>query len=333
MARAALMLTLLALSLTAGCLDDTDSLGGSGSLDGIPPGQAPTGEGAGSPAEHGNHERTESDVTISRQGSDYLAKKTITLSNDFGGAPNADVKLTTRAGGVTAEAWDDGGYEVVATLQGRGATEQEARANLAQLKVVHSDRLGAGRLTLDTQVQFPAEANRHSGSLVAHLPASPAYRITGTTNAGGVDVSGLGGPSVTLDSDAGGVSVAGAFNTATLTTAAGGVELNGVFNVVKASASAGGVSGRISPSASGTLDLESSAGGIDLMLGSDDGQAYDVEADVSAGSIRIALGDTDAIGTQSNNHKHVRSAGFEDAPIQVTVTVQTAAGGIDVGGY
>lgn len=329
-ARSALLAAFLVASLGAGCLDDNDSLGGS-SLGDIPEGRAPTGEGAGTPADHGNHQRAESDVTITRQGDQYVATRTITLTNDFGGAANAVLKLTTKVGGVTAKAWDSGGYEIKATLQGRGDTEQEARTRLSTLNVIHSDRLGAGTLTLDAQVKFPTTTQGLSGSLVARVPESPAYRITGTTNTGGASVAGLGGPSVTLEADTGGVEVSGAFNTANLNTDTGGVALDGVFNVVQATTSTGGVSARITPSANeATIDLEADTGGVDLALGMGDGQGYDIDAAVDTGGISISVGATDPVGAQTSRHKHVRTSGYEDASIKVTVMLKTDTGGVDV---
>lgn len=328
--RTALLLALFATATLSGCLDD-DSSGGGAALDSIPSGSAPTGEGAGTPASHGNHDRSESAVTVSRNSNgDYIAKKTVTLTNDFGGAANADVELTTRTGGVQFKAGEGGGYEIVASLEARAATEQLARQNLALLKVVHSDRLGAGRLSLDTEVQFPNNVNNLVGGLVAKLPASPSYRLTGLTNTGGAQASGLGGSLVSLSTDTGGVDVAGAFNTATLQADTGGIRINGVYNVVKATTDTGGINARIESSQTGSITLDSDTGGIDLRLLGPAGVGYDVQAEADTGGVSIAIGPTTDVGTQSRDHKHVRSAGFDEASIQVTVVATTSTGGVSV---
>lgn len=327
--RSTVLLAVMGLALLAGCLDD-DSTQSAGSFDGISAGQAPTGSGAGSSSTHGARTTTESPVTISRQGSDYIAKKTFTYDNDFGGAANADVKLKTVSGGVEFADWNSGGYQIVASLQARASSEQAARDNLARLKVVQSDRLSGDRLTIDAEVQFPAGVNQLSGSLLARLPASPAYRLTGTTISGGAAAHGLGGPSISLTTTSGGVSAVGAFNTANLQTSSGGIALDGTFNLVKAETTSGGIEGRVRSTASGSLTLATTSGGVSLRLLGASTNGYDVTGDASSGGVSLSIGQSEPVGSQSPNHKHVRTVGYAEAPIRVVVDASTGSGGVSV---
>ncbi|MCA1811191.1 MAG: hypothetical protein LC623_04160, partial [Halobacteriales archaeon] len=128
-------------------------------------GQAPAGPGAGSAAAHGPAQRTESPVTVTLGPDGYVAAKDVTVRNDFGGAGAARLTLATLNGAIKAAAWGQGGYQLAAHLEGRGRTEQEARAALNTLTVLNQDTLTASRLDIGLQVRF--------GDPPAPLPVQP----------------------------------------------------------------------------------------------------------------------------------------------------------------
>jgi hypothetical protein len=333
MAPRALLALFLVTSLAAGCVEpDADLVGaggdsGSGDApDSIPSGDAPAGDNAGTSSAHGVAERTETGITVEKQGTNsYVARKTVTLRNDFGGASAADVTLTTAVGGIDADDWSDGGYRVVVHLATNGQTEQEARARMAQMKVAHTDTLSSGRLTLKTAVTGPG-----GGGIDADLPPEPSYRLTMSADTGGVSTSGLGGSVLTLDADTGGIQAFGSFNTVTLTTDTGGIEVEGVINSLRATVGTGGFSGAIEASATGTYTIDVDTGGIDLTLAGGSQHGYDVTADADTGGVSLDLPGSTAVGTQSSSHKHERTDGFTSKGIQTTVSASTGTGGVDV---
>lgn len=322
---------LLASLVGAGCIGEG---GGSAVVpDGIPAGEAPTGANAGDSASHGQPQRADSAVTVTRDGSQYVAQQVVTVTNDFGGAALADVALETVNGGVTAKSWTQGGYESKVTLQGRAPTEQQARDALAKMTVVHDDRLASDRLTLSTEVRFPSSFGSNvngQASIVLSVPPQPSYRLTLDSVNGGVGSAGLGGSSVSAHTTNGGVDVSGAFNSLTAGTTSGSIDLEGRANSVRAVTDNGAIDVRLEPTASGSYALETINGAIEATLVGPG--AFDVEAGAVNGAVSVDLDGGEDVGSQSRTHKHVRSAGYDAAPIRLEVSAETVNGSIDVEG-
>lgn len=318
------LVSLVAFAALSGCAGT-----GADVPDGIPAGSVPTGPNAGSSGPHGTPTRDESGVTVKQDGSMYTATKTVTFANDFGGAAQADVSLSTQNGGLSARPWSEGGYKDLATLQGRGPTEQAARDALGKLSVTHDDKVASGRLTLQTQGHFPSSfPNQESGSINIALstPAQPAYRITAGSTNGGITVDGLGGPSIAAHTTNGGIEEAGAFNTVSATSTNGGIELSGIANSVTAHTDNGGLVADLKATSSGSYTFGTTNGGIDLTLGGK--AAYDATADTVNGGLSMHGGS--AVGSQTRTHKHVQSDGYDSAAVKVVVKASTTNGGIDV---
>ena len=317
-----LVVLALAATLLAGCLADNDP-----ALGGIPEGSQPTGQGAGSPSDHGTPDRTEGSVQVTQENGRWVARKTITYTNDFGGAAKADVKLSTDAGGVSARPWTSGGYKVAIGLQSRADTESAARAGLSKFDVSHSDHLGGGTLELSTRVDIPSPNNGLTASITANVPKQPSYTLDLEAGSGGAVATGLSGPSVVADTGSGGISIDGAFGLMRAHTGSGGVELVGTANEVDAETGSGGVAARLGAGASGTWTFEAGSGGVEVDLDRSAGDAFDVEAEIGSGGLSVQLSDGEPVGSQTSTHKHVRSTGFSDAGIQVHVVASTGSGG------
>jgi putative adhesin len=324
----ALLAAVLVGALLSGCAETAAPI-----PEGITAGEAPDGPNAGTAASHGQPSRAESGVTVSRDGSQYVAKQTVTITNDFGGAAASDAKLETVNGGVTAKAWSGGGYESLVTLTGRAPTEQGARDALAKMSVTHTDKLASGRLSLDTEVHFPSSFGNQasgSGSIVLSAPAEPAYRITAESINGGATVTGLGGSSVSAHTTNGGIEVSGAFNTIDAGASNGGIELRGKANSVKADNDNGGIEADLEPTASGSYTFKTTNGGMEVSLHGPAG--FDVSGDCVNGGISIDLDGGKDVGTQSRTHKHVQSGNYGTASIKVSVEASTVNGDIDISG-
>jgi hypothetical protein len=327
----ALAVVALLASLLSGCLADDPS------LDGIPEGRPASGVNAGTPSTHGTPERVESAVSVQSPGllggNQYVASKTITITNDFGGARQATVSLSTGAGGVTTSAWGEGGYKLVALLQARASTEAEARRQLEAMALVHTDRLSGSTLELASSVRTPSNPPQgvsHSGTLTQSLPREPAYRISLDAGSGGATSQGLGGPSITADTGSGGIRIDGSFARLVADAGSGGIDLQGTANQVEVDTGSGGVSARLCPGASGTWSFDTGSGGIDLTIVRGAGDAFDVEASAGSGNVDIRLSDGQAVGTQRSNHGHVRSNGYANAAVQVGVQASAGSGSITI---
>jgi hypothetical protein len=319
-------LALLLIAFLSGCVVEGDGAGD------IPAGAVPDGEDAGTAAPHATADKDDGGVSVERSSGRYTARQVLTYSNDFGGASRATVTLGTGAGGVTARAWDQGGYKTVVVLQATADTDEEARVAIGRLTVQHSDRVASGTLTLTTRVLFPTywDDVSYSGIITANLPEEPAYMLALDTGSGGATATGLGGPSVVADTGSGGVHIDGAFGRMEADTGSGGVELTGTANSVVADTGSGGVVARLRPTASGTWSFDTGSGGIDVTVLRSSGVGCDVLASNGSGSIDIELDGGTAVGEQDDDEQHVRTSGFADADVQTKIVADAGSGDIDV---
>lgn len=327
-------LALLVALLLPGCLVQEVV-----SQEGIPEGAAAAGPNAGSRSEHGEPKRSESAVSVEREGllgttGSYVASKTITVTNDFGGASRADVDLSTGAGGVTARGWSEGGYKVVVLLEARADSEAAARSWLAKLSFAHSDDLEGDELGLSSIVRFPDGPTNGvslSGQVTASLPEEPSYDLELDAGSGGATTAGLSGPSVDADTGSGGVSIDGRFARMTADTGSGGIELAGTANSVDADTGSGGVSARLATGAGGAWTFSAGSGGIDVDVVRN-GAGLEVMADAGSGDVDVDMVDGQDVSERTDHHAHVRSSGYADADVRISLRASTGSGGINVDG-
>jgi hypothetical protein len=333
----ALLSVSLLTALLSGCL--ADSAGSVADADPTAAG-APKGAEAGSAATHGQAKRADGPISVEPEGSQFVAKRTVTVANDFGGAAASKVSLDSFNGAVSVQASRDGGYQFKADLYGRGATEDQARQALDRLTLDASDDLAAGILTLSfalksaplasggplpLPVTLGASSN-NGGSFALVVPPQPSHDLTVDSSNGRLTVDGLHGPSLKASTSNGGVTVGGAFGTLDADTSNGGINLAGTFNDVQADSSNGGIDADLRFTRGGKVDLSTSNGGIDVRVPAS-GAAYDVTGDTSNGDVEIRLGGSHI---DSDDHATYRSPGWETASVQVTIGLSSSNAGITV---
>lgn len=259
-----------------------------------------------------NAEIDESATSVST-GSDgkWHAKKTVTITNDFGGASSCGLSLATCNGGIDISSGSASGYTMTASLEGIGGTREEAVRNLNEMDWDHSDSLSAGKLSLDLSITS-ADWQDKCAIITASVPKSAEYSIESITTNGGIECTGLHGTSFIAETTNGGVACSGNFDNLDIGTTNSGI------SVQAASA------------ASGTYNLETTNGGITLSLKNTDDYGYDLSADTTNGKVSMDLPGTEPVGEQSDESKHVRTEGYESKKIKVTVAAETTNSNIGV---
>ncbi|HEX2066303.1 MAG TPA: DUF4097 family beta strand repeat-containing protein [Candidatus Thermoplasmatota archaeon] len=309
-------------------------------------GQVPDGPGAGTAAGHGAPQRTEGPVTVTLGPDGYVAAQDVEVRNDFGGAADANVRLATRNGAITVAAGAEGGYRLAAHLEGRGKTEQEARAALATLTVLNQDDLAGGVLAIGMQVRFddppsPAPAPlpvtaclaacgdggalQRSASIVATLPAAPALDLEADATNGGLGVEGLHGPRLRLDTTNGAINVQGAWDKADLDSTNGGIHLDALVNDLAASTTNGGIEGTLRSQRTCSQSLSTTNGGVSLTV-KDGGHGYKVKGSTTNGHVAIAVAGAHASGKDVQ----AETPGFHGEAIQVTLSARSTNGNVRV---
>ena len=329
-----LVVCLLLACLAAGCISDGSPSSPSGSPEAAAP---PQGSQAGSPSSHGSPDRDDGSVDAGPEGGQYVARRTVTIDNDFGGAARSEILLSSFNGGVSVVPSPDGGYHLVAELYGRGTTEDDARQALDLLTLTNEDDLGQGTLRLSfvlasgtpDPVPLPIGLPRslgNGGTFRLEVPTQPAHDLEIQTSNGGVTVARMHGPLVQADSSNGGIEVTGDFTELDLSTSNAGIDLDGTFHDVAARSSNGGISADLQPTRSGKVLLSTSNAGIDVTVPRDD-SAFDITADTSNAEVRFDLEGRESEGDDEGTF---RSDDWSTADVQVTMELDTSNASISV---
>jgi hypothetical protein len=121
-------------------------------------------------------------------------------------------------------------------------------------------------------------------------------------------------------------------------TSSGDIDLQGAFDTLEADASSGGITLDAHARHSGAYKLSTSSGNVDATLLTGAGRAYHVKAAADSGEVTVDLdgsgsgqGGRDR-GDATGGHADVVSDGFDSAPIQTIVDVETSSGDITVTG-
>jgi hypothetical protein len=365
------LLAILVFSLVGGCISDgrseaqgplddatrsdapqedsmapSDGAGDSGDdstepADPAPEGQEPVARAVGQPcdarAAHGDPQRDDGTVSTAPEGSQFVARRTVTIGNDFGGAAGSSLLLATFNGGIAVTPSTDCSYELVADLFGRGATPDDARRALDLLTLKATDALQQGLLSLSFEVtsgtadpvQLPlglSSSLSNGAALQLAVPPQPSHDVEARSSNGGILVNGLHGPRVEASSSNGGLSVKGSFDEADLGTSNAGIDLDGTFHDIVAGTSNGGISADLEPARSGTVLLSSSNAGISVTLPRD-GSAFDITGDTSNGQVRF---DLEGREMADRGRGTFRSGDWSSASVQVTIELDTSNASIVV---
>lgn len=339
-----LLAILLGLAMLSGCLDDETLVPDEAPQAAFPgsqfQGEASAGVPAGTAQAHGEPDRVESDVETG--GNPLLfpgayARKTVTITNDFGGASLGVLAIGISAGTIAVVPGNGPGYELVAVLTAHAATEQEARTALDRITLSHEDILQPDGLHLTTGVRYePAPmpvpfivlggGTWTEAQLTFTVPAGPAYDLWAYASSGDILVEGLRGPSFRLDTSSGAITATG-LNAGTLEASAssGGIHVEQVQAAhVKLSASSGDLTAH--QLVADILEADASSGDIEAT-----GRFGDLDVSASSGNIVL-----EAEPLRSGHYALDASSGSLDVRVALPlgvgydVTAETSSGTITI---
>lgn len=354
--RAALSLLLAAL-LSAGCISEPSESPQGPVGDEEPAGQSdegasfapppedpeqadePTGQNAGTPVEHGTPQRTDGPVQVRAEGTQYVATRVVTVQNDFGGADQSRLVLSTFNGAIALQPSADGGYLFTAELHGRGATEQDARQALDLLELQSTDDLQGTRLELSfalvanppaalpVPIVLPSGVTNGAWFQLA-VPPEPAHDIEVGTDNGAIGSVGLHGPRLEAGTTNGAISADGAFDVTVVRTTNGAIGLGGgTFNDVTAQTDNGAIAVELDPLRTSAVQLTTDNGRISVQVPRGGDIAFDIQADTTNGEVTIAV---EGHESEDDEHGEYRSPDWSSADIQLTLDLQTTNGSITV---
>jgi len=299
--------------------------------------------GPGSAGSHGEPQRDDGEVEVTREGAEFRARRVVTVVNDFGGAAQSDVTFATQNGTITSCPDRSGGYGVQAELVAYGATEDAARQALASLVVRHDDVLLNGTLSLNTTVEFraieeapeplplPGTGNeRRRASLSALLPSGVRHAFHHSNENGDVQAIGFAGTVAELDTTNGSVLLAGVWDQATLETTNGMVYAAGNFAGLDASTTNGSISAVLETTRDTTAVFDASNSMIDVGLAVSGDPGFDLAAETTNGRAAIRVRGAQPVGEQQPESAHHQSPDYTSHAVQVAVSASNTNGDIAI---
>jgi hypothetical protein len=303
--------------------------------------------GPGSAATHGSPQRSDSDVTVTQEGGQFVARSTVTLQNDFGGAQAAQLGLSTGNGDIEACAGGRGGYGIVVSLEGRGSSDQEARAALQTMTVSHTDSLSSGTLQIATTVNFAdprsgsglpvpigtggsSQTPQRGASITALVPGAASYALTPGTSNGNVIATGLSGSSAKPTTSNGNIGIDGNWDGATLKTSSGVVEVSGNYASLSVTDDNGPIEAELATLRSLDATLSTSNGPIEVALGRSGDPGFDLSAQTTNGTAEVSVGGTQAVGSQSSTSVHQQTPDYGTHGVQVKISASTSNGDAEI---
>lgn len=315
-------------------------------------GEPPAGQ-ATSAKPHGEVKRSETDVTTRIDGTQYVASKTVQLSNGAGHATAVDFAADFSSGFLRMTPGHDG-YSYSIVLEVRAETEQAARNAMDQVVVDHADSLNGGTLALSTAISLGPQATGILGGsanlrtlFTAAVPSLPTdidvdvstadltfndiqgetFDITTSTGdiEGEVDYA-----RAVISVSTGDTDLEGTLRSVTTTGSTGSFDFTGRMDALSLDRSTGDVTLDVTPGASGAYSLmvSTAAINVDIRGGADRGQ--DVTVDTTTGGIDVDLAGGEDVGAQSEDHVHVRTAGYDGKSIKTGITIRTSTGDVYV---
>lgn len=271
--------------------------------------------------------------SVQSQGSQWVASRT-----DKGSWPaparHQALSLSTHNGNLFVERSGSGDDVLETVLEARGATSDEALARLAALCIVitrsaDGTSLGAKLVATDN---LPQLWNNRGASMELQVPAAESDEVRLDASNGAISVTGLRAATLLADSSNGGLTLHADVQDLTAESSNGGLDLEGAFGNVEASTSNGGISFMGKPWGDGAWAwvLDTSNGPIDARVTTGSDLGYDVEGSTSNAAVTLDLVDSQAVGSQRETSKHVRTNGYEQRGQRVAFTLDTSNGSIDL---
>jgi hypothetical protein len=335
---------LVALLAAAGCAPGSGD--GFGLAQNCASASLPPGGGTGAATSHGQPSRNDGAVEVTPDGAGFRARRSVHISNDFGGAAQADVEFSTANGSVVSCAGGQGGYGIWVLLDARAPTEQEARDALDSMVVNHQDVLAGGLLKLATRVEFretttgqnlPLPVNtgsspavQRAASILAGMPSAPSYVFTHSTTNGPVEASGFSGTAAALDSTNGSVALNGRWAQASLDTTNGPLYASGDFAAVTGDTTNGPVYAELATIRSVDASFNATNSSIEVALAVSGSPGFDLTADTTNGYASISVAGAQPVGEQHGDSAHHMTPDYASRAVKVNVDGNATNGNISI---
>jgi hypothetical protein len=248
----------------------------------------------------------------------FCATRTITVTGTISGIRAMDVDVSSFNGNVKLHAASSGQWGFVATLRARGATADEAKANLDNIQFAWSHEQG-GTHFLSASAKKDGEGSGYSADFDVTLTPEIAYSVVASTTNGNAALDGLTTTALALRTTNGDIDA-----TATVTQA-------------QLSTTNGGVKATLQPAASGRITATTTNGGVTLAVPEDAQHGYQATLKTTNGRVNVGTKDGDASPcptgeyyTPPCNERTFQTKDYGSRAVQDLVTIASTNGDVSL---
>lgn len=314
MTRVLLVLTILLGAVGAGCIAPEQE----GAV-----ATPPTNSGGAMTAKESREDKADvcpglnGDLT---KGPQFCAERVIRVDGTISGLSRLPLDIATFNGDLEILPSSGNAFSLVATLKARGATAEDAKANLDEIVFAWS-HVDGGSHFIQALAEKKSDDSGNKGlaaELKLSVPASLTYVVVATTSNGDVAVH-----EVKTDALA-------------AHTSNGDITLGADATQVEAVTSNGDIEATLRSTSSGRFGFSTSNGDVTVNVPEDTTRGYDVEGTTSNGKVEISLTDGkkgdcptgSQYYTPPCNHRTFTTNGYSSRAIQTRITATSSNGEI-----
>ena len=273
----------------------------------------------------------------------WKASKTVTVANSLAGVEELTQILANGPGDVVFMPWSEPRYEIIVTLSARASSEDDARAGVDSMHVIHSDiGYGADVVEILTGLEYddwrpsPLVPGIHVGGgrsadIEVHISQPGAFKVVAAAGSGDLSLHGVIADNIVATAGSGDLYIEGRAGTVTADAGSGDIELEVATPFLMVKTGSGDISATVDPTADGPIVASAGSGDIELRLATGSDHGYFITASAGSGDVSVDVDDTQS-HSSGDNHHVAQTHGFDDRAIQTLVTVSTGSGDIDIEG-
>jgi hypothetical protein len=260
----------------------------------------------------------------------YRATKDVSLTSAIEAA-TVNLSVDSVNGGVEVSPWSGDDVKVDMEIKARGSTTAEAEDNLDDFRYDLSSNVIGGEQ--DIALTFPMPSmnlwSTYSVHIQVFVPEDEMDEIIIDTTNGAITIYDLEISKLNLDTTNGAISFSDVHASTIIAHTTNGAISGTVTSPDGAfSTTNGAIDITVGPE-SGSYNLDTTNGGIDVNLPSGADIGYKVNLDTSIGSIDVNLSNID-YSVDRTREKVGQSVGYDSKSVQIEVDADTTIGGIEL---
>lgn len=260
--------------------------------------------------------------------SPYCAERQVVVGGDLT-LTSLPVLIDGGAADIFVETGDADEWLATFILTSQGSTADEAESNVDSVAVTAEiGEPGAHALTL---TYAPPQNTPVSVDILLRLPAATLYEMLVDTGSGDVQLSGLRTTTTTVDGGSSDVTISGDWLAQILLVDVGSGDMDIDADVRSATldAGSGDIAATLRTFASGTIQIGTGSGSVDLSVLEDKRHGYEISVNTGSGDSTISLKDG---RVQSEDEEDVAfsTTGFAAREIGTIVSIGTGSGDVTV---